>query len=540
MADSVPVISISGEADEANWSLSDSEEAERAKVTIAARMRRRHKKKSGKQQATATSVLVVDDGEDSALTDVETVDVNDDSEVDRNTNSPSSPASDFTGIFDSVLRPQIVEIVDDHEGKTHVKSIVKGVIASLDGTSDEDEIGASLRDAATDVESLGDDDDPSEEHPVSEMEEAVKIALQLAMEQGGSVETHQEEAEMTAQQPPVQKSTGPMLLCPRSAAAQRRKPRKSKSKKKAASTPSSAQLTVAAPDDDPHTDIEDISGIEIVADDGAPPSYLHASASSGSGRNVIDDEGATDIEDFDFSDDDGGPRMSQLAPGIVVTGEFSDTESAHDQSGRSSRLGLTDMESISGMEDDQIYGIVRSTGLGLSIPQSDADPLTDVEDIDGVEMEPQVQAVPIPKNGPAPHGTHHQVVTIEEDENGTVTSRKLAKSPMLLGVSSAEDGGVSDVELLGASGDDDDDWINRSVTPEIEFFAGSTVHVKRHSLTTGPTAADLSAAAAEPVSTNFGLMPPAVTSELLTDTEDMDLSDGAETDPGHVFGINFS
>jgi len=500
MADSVPVISISGEADEANWSLSDSEEAERAKVTV-----------------------------------------NDDSEVDRNTNSPSSPAGDFTGIFDAVLRPQIVEIVDDHEGKTHVKSIVKGVIASLDGTSDEDEIGASLRDAATDVESLGDDDDPSEEHQVSEMEEAVKIALQLAMEQGGSVDTHQEEAEMTAnaQQSSVQKSAGPMLLCPRSAAGQRRKPRKSRSKKKAASTPSSAQLTVAAPDDDPHTDIEDISGIDDgnAAADGAPPSYLHASASSGSGRNVMDDEGATDIEDFDFSDDDGGPRMSQLAPGIVVTGELSDTESAYDQSGRSSRLGLTDMESVSGMEDDQIYGIVRSTGLGLSIPQADADPLTDVEDIDGVEMEPQVQAAPIPKNGPAPHGTHHQVVTIEEDDNGTVTSRKLAKSPMLLAVSSADDGGVSDVELLGASGDDDDD-ISRSVTPEIDFFAGSTVHVKRHSLTTGPTAADLSAAAAaEPVSNNFGLMPPAATSELLTDTEDMDLSDGAETDPGHVFRI---
>ena len=43
-AESVPMISISGDAEGENFSLSDSEEANKAKTLIASRMRRRQKK----------------------------------------------------------------------------------------------------------------------------------------------------------------------------------------------------------------------------------------------------------------------------------------------------------------------------------------------------------------------------------------------------------------------------------------------------------------------------------------------------------------
>lgn len=577
MADPLPVISISTEdADAAaNWSLSDSEDANKAKATIASRMRRRHRKKAAAGSGGGKPILVVhDDGEESGLTDVETVEVDSEGVADRSnasSHSPTSPAEDFTPIFDAVLKPQIVEIVDDHDGKTRVKTVVKGVVAKLvdDDDDDDDEVdddenderggggyggadggasGLSLREALTDVESLDEDsNDETGQSDSSEMERAVQMALQLALEQGGSVDTHQQEEEVAASSCRGPRTTavssGPALLCPKAVGTVKKRHRKTRSKKKAASSaPTPSLLAVTTPDDDPQTDVESISGVEQAVSeevDGSHP-VLRVKA-SGDGLLVPqqDDDGATDVEDFNFSDDDGGRAMAQLAaPGIVVTREYSDTESAQDcNSGRSSRLGLTDVESVSGVDDGEYRH--SAAAVSLSLPRSSAaDPLTDVEDIDDVEVDADVAEVqPIPRNGPATHGAQFQVVTIQEDENGTVTNRKSARSPMLLNVANSDDGGggVSDVEFLGVSGDEEEGAQLQPDTsaPEVE---GSTVYVKRHSISTAPNLSDLDGDTTTVNATTFptvtsSLMPPTVAAELLTDTEDMEVSD-AEPEPG--------
>jgi hypothetical protein len=135
----------------------------------------------------------------------------------------------------------------------------------------------------------------------------------------------------------------------------------------------------------------------------------------------------------------------------------------------------------------------------------------------------------IPRNGPALHGGQQHVVTIQEDENGRVTSRKYTGSPGLLGFvdSSQREEGVSDVEYINASEDEPDEQ-SRGVTPEIEMFTGSTVRVKRHSLSMDPEAEDQGGAEdnePDQSASHYSLMPPVMAAEILTDTEDMDMSD---------------
>lgn len=537
MADALPVISISAEAE--GSSSSEDEEKRKADKT-SLRMRRRHKKKTGGNQP-AIALAVDEDGGGGGLTDVETVDVLEDEPA---VQTPSSPAEDFTPIFDAVLKPQIVEIVDDADGKTSVKTLVKGVVAQLMDDDYSSDGGPSMSGEATDIESLGDqeDDEDSGSGGVPETSEMGQ-ALQLAMELGGSVETHQEEKEGSSGGRPAAAAPpppGPALLCP-STASGRRKPRKSRAKKKkaaaAAVTTSEGLLAVASPDANPDTDVESISGVEDFAD---PIVEIRSTAgveAAGQLHPPPDEDGggATDVEEF-FSDDDG-PSFGRLAPGIVVTREFSDTESAQGGSGRSSRVGHTDVESLSGMEEG------GGGGGGLSLPQAESDPLTDVEDIDDVAEEDDGRPVPTlpPPNGPA--RAQHQVVTIQEDENGTVSSRKSARSPALLSVGGGpEDGGVSDVEFLGVSGDEEDGGqaavvvggMDRLLSPEMmEDLAGSTVRIKRHSLTTYDPS-QIQAPPPQPSGGGGGLMPPAVQQDLLTDTEDMDMSE-PESDPGGVW-----
>lgn len=538
MADSVPMISVSADADE-NFSLSDSEEANKAKTLIAARMRRRKQKKKVVEPARPCAVsLLVDDGDESGLTDVETVEVEGTSSVEHS--NSNSPAEDFTPIFESVLQPQMVQIIDDHEGKTHVKTMVQGVIAALDSDPSDSDDGQerrlSLMEALTDIE----DFEESSEEPESRSDSSEMNHLIENLELGGNVETHNQEDEVAVRPSAGGAQRGPMLLCPKTAAS-RKKPRKHRTKKKsaAASTPtgSSSLLTVTTPDDGPTTDVESVSGLdeEDEEDRGradqarALPTYTLLKVDD------AQEEGATDIEDFPFSDDEDLPASVTLAPGILVTGEMSETESSYDCSGRSSRLGLTDVESIhSGADNDDTIPRHHVIG-GLGLPVNTDDPVTDVEDIDNVELdEAPLLAPTIPRNGPALHAGQQQVVTIQEDEHGRVTSRKYAGSPGLLGFAeSSQDGGLTDVEYVGTSADEDDPH-SRGVTPEVEMFAGSTVRIKRHSFSNEPDQPDASDNEVTPAS-HYSLMPPAQAVEILTDTEDMEMSDGETmANPGQM------
>ena len=536
MADTVPMISVSAEAEDENFSLSDSEEAQKAKTMIASRMRRRQKQKKKKSdEVSKSSILLVDDGDESGLTDVETVEVDQDGSS-RENSASNSPAEDFTPIFDAALQPQIVQIVDDLDGKTHVKTIVKGVVASLDDSdiSDDGEVKMSLMEALTDIEDFDDSDREDSDNGKSDSSEMNRLIGQLEL--GGNVNTHNAEEEMThrpSSQYQPKTSNSSMLLCPKPSGG-RKKPRKSRTKKKAssASSESSALLTVTTPDDGPVTDVESISGVDeseehpprMPANEGPTVVTLKV--------DEIADGGATDVEEFPFSDEDDMVLNTRLAPGILVTEETSETESSYDCSGRSSRLGLTDVESIHGVEDENAPPPPLQGSSGLSVPQNPDDPVTDIEDVDNVEEEEPSVTVPlIPRNGPALHAGQQHVVTIQEDENGKVTSRKYAGSPGLLGFvdsSQQEEGGLTDVEYLGTSGDEDD-RVPRGATPEIEMFAGSTVHVS--SLAPRSPMPDSHSDAsdnesAQTGSKGYSLMPPVQAVDILTDTEDMDVSDG--------------
>lgn len=542
----MPIISVSAEAEDENFSLSDSEEAQKAKTMIASRMRRRQKQKrkpADGQGKPSLGSLVVDDGEESGLTDVETVEVEHDGSSGQS--KASTPAEDFTPIFEAVLQQHITQIIDDHEGNTHVNTIVKGVVATLDDSdvSEEadDEGGEpklTLMEALTDIEDLDDSGDESEQR--SDNSELNHVIGQLDL--GGDVSTSNQEEELAYRPAPqLQPRSGGSMLLSVSSAAGRKKPRKTRSKKqKAASTASGPLLSVANADEGSVTDVESVSGVE---DSDSHPAPAPAPSMPGMTLSVgpIEDEGATDVEDFRFSDDDEkSTKIVRLAPGIMVTGETSETES-YDCSGRSSRLGLTDVESVSGVDED-VDTVPLPAAAGLLIPLNQDDPVTDVEDIDNVEEDaPPSPAPVIPRNGPAYHAGQQHVVTIQEDENGRVTSRKYSGSPGLLGFvdNSQREEGVSDVEYISVEEDHVEDDHSRGVTPEIEMFAGSTVRVRRHSLSEDPSDPaepnDSVENEADASASHYSLMPPTQAAEILTDTEDMDMSDGETVNQGQMW-----
>lgn len=536
----MPTISVSAEAEDENFSLSDSEEAQKAKTMIASRMRRRQKQKrkpADGQSRPHLGSLIIDDGEESGLTDVETVDVEHDESSGQS--KASTPVEDFTPIFEAILQQQITQIIDDHEGNTHVSTIVKGVVATLDDSdfsegADEEggEVKLSLIEALTDIEDLDDSGDESEHR--SDNSEMNNVIGQFEL--GGDVSTSNLEGEVAHRpEPKLQpRSGGSMLLCPNSAA--RKKPRKTRTKKKAASTASGPLLAVANADEGAVTDVESISGVEDSDSHPMPPPFVAGVMLT---VDQVEDEGTTDVEDFGFSDDDEkSTHRVRLAPGILVTGEISDTES-YDCSGRSSRLGLTDVESVSGVEDNEDT-ISAAAAISLLMPQNQDDPVTDIEDIDNVEDEAPSLAPVIPRNGPALHAGQQHVVTIQEDEHGRITSRKYSGSPGLLGFVDANqrEDGVSDTEYISVEEDHLEDDQSRGVTPEIEMFAGSTILVQRHSLSEDPADPaepnDNLENEADASASHYSLMPPIQAAEILTDTEDMDMSDGEMGNQGQT------
>ena len=534
-AESVPMISISGEAEDENFSLSDSEEANKAKTLIASRMRRRQKKKNSSASTTSTisnnlkrSSLIVDDGDESCVTDVETVDC----EQDEPESPLGSPVEDLSPIIDAALKPQMVQIIDDQQGQVHIRSIVKTVVASLQDGSDASEMSEgedspgvarpnAFLSAATDIESLenssAEEIDSGNRSDTSEMNNLIG-----QLELGGQVDT-QDKEELAKQQNQRASSTavGPGgLLCPKSAAG-RKKMRKSRKKKSstAGGSASTPLLAVSTPDD-PVTDIEDISGVSGGTDEEDLSEKLEGAVGGPLPPTLTvggdDDEGVTDIEDLNFSEDESGPYLG--TPGIVVTIEASDTES-HDCSGRSSRLGLTDVETLSDNE------VPFSSASGLVIPAASDDPVTDVEDIDGVEAEEAAAAPPPPPpNGPARHGAHRQVIEIEEDENGVVTSRKYARSPNMLSLAvQTDEAGVSDIENISCSGDEDHEHDHDTPAIDMEQLdSSSSVRVQRHSISDQPP--DIQQEESTSLMSS-SLMPPGQAADILTDTEDMEMSD---------------
>lgn len=505
----MPMIAISGEADDENFSLSDSEEANKAKTLIASRMRRRQKKK--RDDAKPSAALVVDDGDESGLTDVETVDC--DGDDDSNTESSNTPAEELAPVFE--IRPHIVHIVEDEDGKMLVNTIVRGVIATEDGDdSDGNEAAGELADAATDIEHFEDTSSDEGESSVSESSE-MRRAIG-STELGGNVEARSKEEE--GKQVP-RATSGSSLQLP---VAGRKKSRKHRAKKKATATATSGGLlAVASRDDEQLTDVESISGMEELEMD--PPSPTAAKAGAFLTVTPAADDGATDVESISGVDDDSASVSIHLAPGILVTGDGDDVSTA---SGRSSRLGLTDVEDLPGDESPIPF-------LGLSLPQASADPLTDVEDIDGVE-EDERTPLRIPRNGPALHSGQSHVVDITEDEHGRVTSRKMARSPALLSVGfGQDDGGVTETESVGVSGDEGDDVSAEHPAPDIQLDDTTVEHKSDPAEVQDPEAVESDA----PPSRGFSLMPPATAAEILTDTEDMEMSDSeAPATTGQTFG----
>ena len=128
---------MTAEVKDENFSLSDREEANKTKTMIASWMRRRDKQKKKQSEPARPSLglLILDDGNESGLTDVvHTRNSNEGSSADNS--NCSSPAEDF---LDLARQPDIVQIIDNHEGKAHVKTLVKGVVATVDGSDVSDD-----------------------------------------------------------------------------------------------------------------------------------------------------------------------------------------------------------------------------------------------------------------------------------------------------------------------------------------------------------------------------------------------------------------
>lgn len=492
----MPMIAISGEADDENFSLSDSEEANKAKSLIASRMRRRQKKKRDAGESKTSAALIVDDGDESGMTDVETVECDGD---DANTDSSVSNAADeLAPVFE--IRPHIVHIVEDEEGRMRVNTIVQGVIAVEDGQESEEDgqDGAKFVDVATDVESF-EDTSSDEGESVSESSELRNTIGNMDI--GGDVNTRNIEEEGKVVALP---SFGASLQLPTGG---KKKVRKHRSKKKAAATATSGGLlAVGSRDDEQLTDVESISGIEELECDS--PSQTPSRPAAFLTVTPAADEGATDVESLSGVDDESASVSIHLAPGILVTGD----DDGSSCSGRSSRLGLTDVEELAGDE---------SPLLGLSVPQASADPLTDVEDIDGVDEEEGVSRR-VPRNGPAAHRGQSHVVDISVDEDGRITSRKSARSPALLSVGlGQDDGGVTETESVGVSGDESEDVSTEHPAPEINLESTTVEHKSDPAEQEDPDAAGNETSGG----TGYTLMPPTTAAEILTDTEEMEVSD---------------
>jgi len=444
MADSVPMISISAEAcgDEDNETreagdqdlsaedlLTDAEsvtmsdgdlEAEnegedemRSQSIAASRLRRKTKKKP----RTNTNTIFVDAGEEEGVTDMEEVECDHDGEEEAEEEEVED--SHHQQLIDTVFdayKPQITEIMDDQEGKQHIKTIIRGVVATdiadlSEVSDDEDREMSKFRnydDVATDVESLNGSSESDLEAEKSDCQDAMNDAIQR-FELGANVHAkeHQEERSGPVHQPCLS-------LLPPSRVPNRRKTRKTR--KSAPKNPAKTALLLGAPDQDqdPVTDIEDLDSV------GEPPS---SKTTMVLGVPVVDTGAVTEEECLSDAD--------AAAPGIVVDCDESNGECFY--SGRSSRMELTDVD-MDGSESAQIQ---PPSMLGL--PANDQDPFTDIDDVSDVEEDERAAARP-PTIVPCTAQT--QFIELHEDEDGveTVVSRKTgAEADRLLAANSIDD-----------------------------------------------------------------------------------------------------
>ena len=449
----------------------ENEGDEEASSLVASRLRRKIKKKPRH------------DSEDGGVTDVETMECDHDGEEDDDDDDAGTDVD--PAVIQQVLdayNPATSSIVDDADGKRQIKSVMRSVVGAdvsdLSEVSDEEDAVTmkfqSYRDVATDVESwddsdVGEDDDAGaaagDDSPGLTLSDALKH-----YDLGSDVRAtdHQEERQGSPH-PPTTSLTLPSR-CPA-----RRKTRKSASARSKPKPPPGL-LGVAA-DEDPVTDVEDIDDVGAGSSSrkrggsggGRRPG---AAAATGSLGLPVDDTAATtDVEDLE----DVGTRPPGILIDCPASGDDSDAEFL---SGRSSRMELTDVE----MDGDGATAAAAAAPLSssLGLPDDSADPLTDVEEVDNVEEEPLRILIQAP---PPACTAQQQVIELMEDEHGveTLVSRKTGpEAEMLLRPDPPEEGGLTDCEDLGVSGDEHDlhDYSPSPIPHEIAGIPeSSTVHV---------------------------------------------------------------
>ena len=526
MAETVPLISVStefvdaeadsgGEIQDVSGSGTDQDAADeqRAKSIIAARIRRKHRTQKKKSKPSSNTIFV-DEGEDGGLTDVETVEMED---GDEEADSSEQVASyeDLQNVLE-LIKPQIVEIVDDQNGKTVVTNTTRVAVVNYDKAedlsepSDGEERLYNLKEVLTDCEDLdgSDDDEASAKSDYDDMHHAIDMATDT-----GTTNTKDDE----------QVSSRPLLLTPSASSGRsggRKKTRKTPRRRANAEPASQPLLSVGDDGGDPLTDVEYMSADSSHSTSASPRLLVPAT----------DDQGSTDVEDIDDIQPMQSGGNKHLMPGIVVTGDgASDDDSRSGRSSRSDvtgRQGVTDIEDL---EDDEEVG--HPTPSALLLPHDDNEGLTDVEDI---EVDDEDVPRPRPPNGPALHShqsAEQQIIIIQEDENGQVTSTASSNSasggyaPMLLVVDVQEEGGSTDVEYLGMSGDEGDEAHARStaITPDISYMVQSD-----HSVQVQVVDSQNEFQAADSTTNTLGV--PGQNTEMLTDTEDLELSDVDGTD----------
>lgn len=486
MVDSVPQISISADVDDPvsdgnGVDNSSDSTQDQSRSVLASRIRRRKKKS---RSAAGGNTLAAEE-EDGGVTDVETVDCDEEDDEDSG-HLPSTPCEEVNAILE-MIQPKIDEVNDHHDGKVFIRTAFKdemgdrseagiteiNVEPESDISDDDEADGAkmNMQEALTDLESL--EVSANEEEGRSDAEE-INAALER-FELGCHTDSKEDE-----------KVGLPRATLTLSVKSNLRKKMR-KTGKRRSTAAGGSHLSVQNTDEGSLTDVEYISG-------GESPNLLSVA--------ITEDEGATDVEDLEV--DEEYARANGLIPDIAVHGDFTDDESARSflSVSGANEQGITDIEDFADTDEENPIG---GTCV-LKLPNSDDAPVTDYEDID-VDEEDVRQ--PIPRNGPAANMTvHQQCIYIQEDENGTQTITKENKEMPARGFLSvqAHDEGVSDVEYLNTSADEED--AHSGVDIDAVELQDSTVQETRSSLLTAGS-----------------LAVPRPSSAALTDTEDMEVNE---------------
>ena len=509
MSDKVPLISVSNEADLVSLTESSTDECEPvAKSTPS--------KKVGRPK---NFLLHADTDEESPLTDVESVEADED-DLEPPDEESMTCIEDLKGVLE-MMKPHMVQISDTLTGKTCVSNTVRETII-LDGCnvhsdlSDEEACGDvkkySLIEFLTDVESLS---SYSEDEPARSDNEAMQNIIAELGDANGCVEARDDVRFVSRSTP----SAVHLSPTPTKTAGRRRTRKSARRRNSRDATAASGNKSESFGHEK-----EPVTDVEYLSDASAAPSLTDPS-------NCL-----TEVEDLDHVEPPpplpAGSRKKHLAPGIVVTHDASTDDESRSNSGRSSRSDYrethTDIEEIGSSESHHSILVQSIDGCA-----------TDVEEIDhdGENEATAAASVRTPRNGPTARtvAAHRHVVVIQEDENGRVTScatsdgDAMTYSPMRLLIDEdLRGGGTTDVEEFEVSGDDASDRSahSHSVTPDLTaMMIGDALHVHVTDLCVEQ----------EPAGGPIELG--ARVADVLTDTEDV-LADSGSDGEGHPGNVD--